>query len=794
MARSRNTRAPPPAPPLHSPARGAYPLWQLGKPRRAPPSHGELLTLAAAGANATTTGSRARSRLVPNAAPRQFPRPAAGADHRRRPKTAAPSLPFNPLVGMGTAVDPLASPLRLPKELDEKVTDVAEFLAGSVGGCGDIPRSSAALPLFATELIERQAARMWGTWQAATHDQVLMNEALAYTGYDVYVEGLDFGLDTYLASLNVAQRAQRAPTMAVTSAQHLSVQWATSGAMLQVRGPVGALHSYKLRGAYALLESSQEGKTSRSTSTACRSSGPASTSPARRQPGGDGRVALPRRWLRRHKRLRALPPAVPPRGIGRQAARRGVGALPRLHPAARRALRRDPARVAVRGAPEVEVGIPAYWASRRALLSVDNLHRNHRRFAHDTASAVVPGALGACADLGMEETLGNAFGDDYKILVSESLGIHCALTHDQLWPHKARLLQLAYEHINSHADGSSRLDGSSRHDEKVDPRDVDPAKVPEQQLVAAVVELAREVSEATAHAPLGSGAPMLGYSCGMREINNLNARYSFLHLGRGAAVPRRREGPPVGRGAERRGGVSRPRARGRGREPLSVEHLHHPPRHALPAAGGGGGGGVGPDGEAVAGVPPSLPGAHLRQHGEQGGAGDRPRRRRRRRRLHQPAHRALLDPRRGQQDGGRGQPPHLLAVRQAQHAGVRLAARPRRRRLRAARRRHHAAARRRLRVLHAVHVHLHEEPARARLPATHPAPRRRRPPRRAPQVQPQREAAHVRDAHGMPRQRLRGDPRRCPLPIPPPPAPLALASLASHRPRSAQPPPTLLPQ
>ena len=108
-----------------------------------------------------------------------------------------------------------------------------------------------------------------------------------------------------------------------------------------------------------------------------------------------------------------------------------------------------------------------------------------------------------------------------------------------------------------------------------------------------------------------------------------------------------------------------------------------------------------------------------------GGAGDRPRRRRRRRRL-QPAHRALPDPRRGQQDGGRGQPPHLLAVRQAQHAGA-LAARPRRRRLRAARRRHHAAARRRLRVLHAVHVHLHEEPARARLPATHPAPRRRRP-------------------------------------------------------------------
>ena len=173
-----------------------------------------------------------------------------------------------------------------------------------------------------------------------------------------------------------------------------------------------------------------------------------------------------------------------------------------------------------------------YWASRRALLSVDNLHRNHRRFAYDTASAVVPGALGACADLGMEETLGNAFGDDYKILVSESLGIHCALTHDQLWPHKARLLQLAYEHINSHADGSSRLDGSSRADLKVDPRDVDPAKVPEQQLVAAVVELAREVSEATAHAPLGSGAPMLGYSCGMREINNLNARYSFLHLGK----------------------------------------------------------------------------------------------------------------------------------------------------------------------------------------------------------------------------------------------------------------------
>ena len=199
---------------------------------------------------------------------------------------------------------------------------------------------------------------MWGTWQAAP-DHVLMNEALAYTGYDVYVEGL-FGLDTYLASLNVAQRAQRAPTMAVTSAQHLSVQWATSGAMIKSRARRrAALVQWRVR----LLQSSQEGKTSRSTSTACRSSGPASTSPA----------PPPARRRRARGPLSALAAASDCQRYslyhladGRQAARRGVGALPRLHPAARRALRRDPARVAVRGAPEVVVGIPAYWASRRA--------------------------------------------------------------------------------------------------------------------------------------------------------------------------------------------------------------------------------------------------------------------------------------------------------------------------------------------------------------------------------------------------------------------------------------------
>ena len=102
--------------------------------------------------------------------------------------------------------------------------------------------------------------------------------------------------------------------------------------------------------------------------------------------------------------------------------------------------------------------------------------------------------------------------------VSKSLGVHCALTHDQLWPHKARLLQLVYEHIAAHAPGGA----------VVDLRTVDAAAVPSQQLQGALVELNREVSEATAASPLGSGAPLLGFNCGLRQVNNLHARYAYI--------------------------------------------------------------------------------------------------------------------------------------------------------------------------------------------------------------------------------------------------------------------------
>ena len=124
-----------------------------------------LVALAAAGANVTTPLVPPPVPLVPNfslptktAVPSLPFNPTIAVD----PKTAAPSLPFNPLVGMGTAVDPLASPLQLPKELDEKVTEWLDS-CGTVGGCDDIHPELSSFRYFATELIERQAARMWGT-------------------------------------------------------------------------------------------------------------------------------------------------------------------------------------------------------------------------------------------------------------------------------------------------------------------------------------------------------------------------------------------------------------------------------------------------------------------------------------------------------------------------------------------------------------------------------------------------------------------------------------------------------
>ena len=123
------------------------------------------------------------------------------------PFLAAPnvSLPLPiPLVGRDKTTLSLLPPAAA---LDARVT---EWLKRCEGGDCDVDPQLARFRFYATELIERQAARMWGTWQSVTHDNVLMNEALAYTGYDVYVEGLDLGLDTYLASLNFAQRAARA--------------------------------------------------------------------------------------------------------------------------------------------------------------------------------------------------------------------------------------------------------------------------------------------------------------------------------------------------------------------------------------------------------------------------------------------------------------------------------------------------------------------------------------------------------------------------------------------------------
>ena len=72
---------------------------------------------------------------------------------------------------------------------------------------------------------------------------------------------------------------------------------------------------------------------------------------------------------------------------------------------------------------KARIGLPAYWATRHTALAADRLHHRHRRFIHDTASAFVPGALGTCADLGLDEPLGNQYADDFDIAGSRALGV-----------------------------------------------------------------------------------------------------------------------------------------------------------------------------------------------------------------------------------------------------------------------------------------------------------------------------------------------------------------------------------
>ena len=125
----------------------------------------------------------------------------------------------------------------------------------------------------------------------------------------------------------------------------------------------------------------------------------------------------------------------------------------------------------------------------------------------------MPSALGTCADMGLDEVMGNQMADDFAIAQKNPvLGAHCVLVHDLLWPHKARLLQIAREHLAAAGYTSPSAAGPlPSKDNRIEACQMH--AVPGQLLRSAVMELVAEHHDSLATAPLGVGTLLDGFSC-----------------------------------------------------------------------------------------------------------------------------------------------------------------------------------------------------------------------------------------------------------------------------------------
>ena len=160
-----------------------------------------------------------------------------------------------------------------------------------------------------------------------------------------------------------------------------------------------------------------------------------------------------------------------------------------------------------------EMGIGPYWMQRRAALAADQTNSINRLHLSDVASVGVAGPLGTCSDLGQEAALGNIFEDDFHLdtasAATGALGAHCTLVHDMLWPHKPRLIQLAWRQI-----AELGLAGGAAGRCAIQ-------SVPTHALRASVMELAYELLEA--------GVPLEGFLCNAQRVEDNSARFSFVN-------------------------------------------------------------------------------------------------------------------------------------------------------------------------------------------------------------------------------------------------------------------------
>ena len=263
---------------------------------------------------------------------------------------------------------------------------------------------------------------MWPSYQRAASSSVAVFSATQYFGYDAFVEGVDHALDL---------GAGGAPVVAPP----LRPLWLHAAGM-RVYGTPASLFSFRLRGAFALLrtEVARDPEPYLEQCLSQISVGVNFAAPFATDISATGStnyldVSCSGAWCSRCLQLYQLA------GMGSLAGNQVWGQREQC------IFSRAAHAVVVLRAwlcedqKKQRVGLGAYWAERRARLSVDRSNLANRLQLSDVASATTEGPLGVCSDIGQSEALGNLFGDEYHIGGrSATAGAHCALVHDMLWP------------------------------------------------------------------------------------------------------------------------------------------------------------------------------------------------------------------------------------------------------------------------------------------------------------------------------------------------------------------------
>ena len=378
-----------------------------------------------------------------------------------------------------------------PKQYDAIAAWRSEFLRNTQGWWQQ-------LDPWAQEFKVQQSLK---TWQAATslsQAAYTFFSMLDYQGYDYFVEQTDMALDFAQLPYHALLREQAADAVRVEST-------AMSGGSLglMINGARGAVFTFRLR-ALAGIVRAQIGSGDEPYQYKCLSNLFASTdlhSLDGRLGLSCGQPALCRQCLT----LYTLSGFGAYQGEELWGTRNGC----------------DEMRVALgvvilrawlcEDTAKRKLGLGPYWAMRNAALRTDVGRMSTRMTFVDTAHENIGGAVGTCADLNQHTILGNEFHDNLHVSVGGGgtgkfiLGINCLSVHDALRPHRARLVQLAHEHMAAHGLGPDEAQ----------------EQVATEVLTGALIELSWQL--------VREGRGLKGFACTIERVRFHEERFNWLN-------------------------------------------------------------------------------------------------------------------------------------------------------------------------------------------------------------------------------------------------------------------------